>query len=94
MSNYTLLLDNISKIYPLSILTSNNWETLKLLINTLFFGKTKPKEPFIALNNISLKVNKGDAIGIIGLNGSGKSTLLQIIAGTLQKTSGKIYSNG
>ncbi len=40
------------------------------------------------LNNISLELQKGECIGILGSNGCGKSTLLGIIAGTLA------YSNG
>ena len=43
------------------------------------FGKKK--EGFTALQNINLKINSGEVIGVIGRNGSGKSTLLRVIAG-------------
>ncbi len=46
------------------------------------------------LKNISLKVNKGDYITIIGTNGSGKSTLFNVISGLMQVSVGKIYLNG
>ena len=51
-------------------------------------------DEFWAVNNINLKVKKGETVAIIGRNGSGKSTLLQMICGTLTPTSGKISVNG
>lgn len=48
----------------------------------------------IAINNLSLKLNEGDFITIIGGNGAGKSTLLNIIAGSIQNDEGLILING
>ena len=42
------------------------------------------------LNNISLRVNEGDFLALIGQNGSGKSTLLKLILGLLKPMSGEI----
>ena len=50
--------------------------------------------PFIALDEVSFTVKKGESIGIIGKNGSGKSTLLQILCGVLQPTSGEVAVTG
>lgn len=51
-------------------------------------------EEFWALKNISLTIEKGDAVGIVGLNGSGKSTLLKIIAGVMKPTKGTVKVHG
>lgn len=45
------------------------------------------------LNNIDLKINKGDFITIIGSNGAGKSTLFNMISGNLPLTKGQIFLN-
>lgn len=43
---------------------------------------------FVAVNDVSFDVKKGDVFGLVGSNGSGKSTLLKIIAGVLEPSSG------
>ena len=44
----------------------------------------------VLLDNVTLGINKGDKIGIIGVNGTGKSTLLKIIAGIEEPDEGNI----
>lgn len=46
------------------------------------------------LQDISFKVNPGEAVGIIGINGAGKSTLLKMITGTTQPTTGSVNITG
>lgn len=46
------------------------------------------------IEDVSLKINKGDIYGFIGPNGAGKSTTIRTIMGLINKTSGSIYING
>ena len=48
----------------------------------------------LALQNINLRVKKGEFISIIGPSGCGKSTLLSIISGLEEKSTGEIYIEG
>ena len=50
--------------------------------------------PILALSHVSLVVNEGDIIGVIGVSGAGKSTLVNIILGLLTPMSGDILFHG
>ncbi len=63
-------------------------------IQMLPFGRRRRFREFWALKDISFRVAKGDAVGIIGRNGSGKSTLLQLICRTLNASTGNIVTRG
>ncbi|MCB0727244.1 MAG: ABC transporter ATP-binding protein [Ignavibacteriae bacterium] len=54
---------------------------------------TQSKESFV-LKNVSLNINEGDFVSVIGKNGSGKSTLVKIISGIISGYSGQILFNG
>jgi len=49
---------------------------------------------FLALDNVSLRVGRGETHGIVGRNGAGKSTLLGIIGGVLRPTGGEVRVSG
>lgn len=49
---------------------------------------------FLAVDNISLKIEKGRIYGLLGPNGAGKSTTINIICGLIRGTSGSIIMNG
>ena len=57
------------------------------------FNRGKPNE-VIALEDVSLQMNKGEFVVIIGANGSGKTTLLNIIGGAEMPSAGSIELNG
>lgn len=52
------------------------------------------REEFAALDNVSLTINKGDFMAIVGPSGSGKSTLMHLIGGLDTPTLGNIYMDG
>ncbi|MFK0730261.1 MAG: ABC transporter ATP-binding protein [Gloeotrichia echinulata HAB0833] len=52
------------------------------------FGSNK------VLDNVDLKIDRGEAVGIIGPSGTGKSTVLRMIAGLLAPDAGEIYVQG
>src|SRR6266850_3517539 len=60
----------------------------------LTFGRRQYHEPFWAVKDVDVQVERGCCLGIIGENGSGKSTLLRMIAGVLRPTAGSITVEG
>jgi simple sugar transport system ATP-binding protein len=47
-----------------------------------------------ALKNVSLSINHGEVVGLVGDNGAGKSTLIKILSGVHRQDRGEIYMNG
>ena len=86
-------LSDVSKVYSI-------WKNpASQLITPLKRKLGLPHDPrdgrqFTAIKPLNLAITPGECLGIIGRNGAGKSTLLQIIAGTLQPTTGSIESTG
>lgn len=74
--------------------------------NLSYFYKTYEKEPgikgffrdlfsrrefeFKALDDINIKINKGEMIGLLGPNGAGKTTLIKLMCGILESNAGKL----
>lgn len=57
-------------------------------------ANTYSSDRFLALDDVSFEVHKGEALGIIGHNGAGKSTLLKLLSRVTAPSSGKISYNG
>ena len=58
------------------------------------FSSRVPHKDFYAIKDLSVRIPKGETVGIIGKNGNGKSTLLKMITGVSRPTEGTIKSNG
>lgn len=69
--------------------TEKEMETL-LKIDSLWGGYHQE----LVVKDVSLKVNKGDFLGVIGPNGSGKTTLLRLVSRVLPPQKGSIYFEG
>ncbi len=52
---------------------------------------TKKYGNFVALDDVSFKINEGEIIGLLGPNGAGKSTTMNIITGYIEQTSGDVF---
>lgn len=71
----------------------NNGYMLEVRNVTKIFHKGTVNEK-TALNGLSLKLNEGDFVTVIGGNGAGKSTLLNVIAGAFEVNDGEIFIDG
>lgn len=74
-------------------LSKERVETIKEYFVRLVTGKLH-FDAFYALQHINLTINKGEAVGLIGVNGCGKSTLLKIISGIYYPSEGSVTVNG
>lgn len=64
-------------------------------LKQLFWGRRRRYyNDFWALQDVTLRVKRGETVAIIGRNGSGKSTLLQMLCGTLAPTTGNLKLHG
>src|SRR5262249_1826508 len=69
--------------------------TLKeFLVRQMFRRSVNPVIEVRALQDVSLEINEGQRVGIIGHNGAGKSTLLKLLAGIYPPTKGKRLVEG
>jgi ABC-2 type transport system ATP-binding protein len=80
--------DGVSKRFVLRRVRS-----LKEMAVYLAKGRTLT-DTFLALDDVSLRVEDGEAVGLLGLNGSGKSTLLKLISGVLRPDGGSVGVKG
>jgi ABC-2 type transport system ATP-binding protein len=54
------------------------------------FNVARKKRPVVAIDDVSLRLERGGTIGILGANGSGKSTLIRLVSGLLTLDQGRV----
>lgn len=74
-------------------ITKDKIDNIKEFVIRLIKGKVQYEERLV-LDDVSLKVKRGESLGILGKNGAGKSTILKIISGILPPTSGEVFVKG
>lgn len=93
MTKPAIKIEHLSKSYELRHLKSEGIQNSILLAFKDVLGSWKVDMHHV-LTDISLEIQKGEVLGIIGRNGSGKSTLLQILSNIIPPTSGSIAIDG
>ena len=105
MSELSIKVDHVSKEYRLGVIGGG---TLREALQEKWAQIRHRESPnakigakqvvagtrFLALDDVSFSVKKGEALGIIGHNGAGKSTLLKLLSRVTAPTSGSISYNG
>ncbi|MGN1334243.1 MAG: ABC transporter ATP-binding protein [Anaerovoracaceae bacterium] len=86
MANTVIEFKNVSKIYKLFKSDRQRFKAI--------FSKKAGYKKKIAVNDLSFKIEKGEAVALFGKNGAGKSTILKMITGVTYPTSGEIMVNG
>ena len=81
---------HVSKFYYLN----PNIGFKELLLHPLRYVRERKKSRWLAVDDVTFTVKKGESIGFFGPNGSGKSTILGLIAGVLRPDKGTIRVNG
>ena len=86
--DYAIRVKNVTKSFKLFYDKPN---TLK---ERLVFWNRKKADSRTVLDNISLNIDKGETVALIGTNGSGKSTLLKLMTKIIYPTKGSILTDG
>lgn len=91
-SDIALALEGVSKHYSLSL--QKEATDIKSMLLHLPRFLSNARRPFVALDDVTIRIRRGESLGIIGPNGSGKSTTLRVMSGITPPTSGKVITNG
>ena len=84
----SIVVEHVSKKF-----TKQYHRTLKQ-VSVAMMRRQQVTNTFLALDDVSFRVQQGEAIGLMGLNGSGKSTLLKVVHGVMSPDEGSVKTRG
>ena len=84
MSDTVIEFKNVTKVYKLF---KSDRQRLKAVFSKKAAGKKK-----VAVDNLSFRIERGEAVALFGKNGAGKSTILKMITEVAYPTSGEIIA--
>lgn len=76
------------------LLLVRDYNLKRRMVKTVRPGRRERPDHVLALDGVSLHVEPGTRLGVMGANGAGKSTLLSVMAGLLAPTSGRVWIDG
>lgn len=84
LSEHALTLERVTKVYPI----------FRTPLDYLRRHDPEGGRAAVALDDVSLTVDRGEVVGVVGRNGAGKSTLLRVAAGIAPPTKGSVRAKG
>jgi len=90
MKDQAVVLRNVSKRF----LNASVFYGIRNLLTLSFLKLSERISPRYVIKDVSLTINRGESVALVGGNGAGKSTLLYIIAGILKPSDGEVIING
>lgn len=84
-----IVIDNVSKRYRIRSSAAELRRPVRR-----YMGLFPGREDLFAIRNLSFRVERGEAVGIVGQNGAGKSTILKLLSGITAPTAGEITIRG
>jgi ABC-type polysaccharide/polyol phosphate transport system ATPase subunit len=84
LNDHALTLERVTKVYPI----------FRTPLDYLRRHDAESGRAALALDDVSLTVDRGEVVGLVGRNGAGKSTLLRVAAGIAPPTRGTVLTQG
>lgn len=88
MKDVVIEVEHLTKMFLLSHSGASSLKT------ALLWWRRRRMETLVALDDVSLRIERGECAALVGRNGAGKSTLLAILARVYRPTSGAVHANG